>query len=34
MPGYDGIHGFWFMKFTSIRDRLALEMKRPKRRSH
>ena len=27
-PGYDGIHGFWFKKFTSIHDRLALEMNR------
>ena len=26
MPGYDGILGFWFMKFTSIHDRLVLEM--------
>ena len=25
-PGNDGIHGFWFKKFTSIHDRLALEM--------
>ena len=25
-PGHDGIHGFWFKKFTSIHDRLALEM--------
>ena len=25
-PGHDGIHGFWFKKFTSIYDRLALEM--------
>ena len=25
-PGHDGIHGFCFMKFTSIHDRLALEM--------
>ena len=24
---HDGIHGFWFKKFTSIYDRLALEMK-------
>ena len=24
--GHDGIHGFWFKKFTSIHDRLALEM--------
>ena len=23
-PGHDGIHGFWFKKFTSIHDRLAL----------
>ena len=28
MPGHDGIHGFWFKKFTSIRGRLALEMNR------
>ena len=27
-PGHDGIHGFWFKKFTSIYDRLALEMNR------
>ena len=26
-PGDDGIHGFWFKKFTSIYDRRALEMK-------
>ena len=25
-PGHDGIHGFWFKKFISILDRLALEM--------
>ena len=25
-PGHDGIHGFWFKKFTSIHNRLALEM--------
>ena len=25
-PGHDGIHGFWFKKFTSIHDRLALAM--------
>ena len=25
-PGHDGIHSFWFKKFTSIHDRLALEM--------
>ena len=27
-PGHDEIHGFWFKKFTSIHDRLALEMNR------
>ena len=27
-PGQDGIHGFWFKKFTSIHDRLVLEMNR------
>ena len=27
-PGHDGIQGFWFKKFTSIHDRLALEMNR------
>ena len=27
-PGHDGIHGFWFKKFISIHDRLALEMNR------
>ena len=27
-PGHDGIHGFWFKKFTSIHDRLELEMNR------
>ena len=26
--GHDGIHGFWFKKFTSIHDRRALEMNR------
>ena len=25
-PGHDGIHGFWFKKFISIHDRLALKM--------
>ena len=24
--GHDGLHGFWFKKFTSIHDRLALEI--------
>ena len=27
-PGDDGIHGFWFKKFTSIHGKLALEMNR------
>ena len=27
-PGHDGIHGYWFKKFTSIHGRLALEMNR------
>ena len=27
-PVHDGIHGFWFKKFTSIHGRLALEMNR------
>ena len=27
-PGHDGIHGSWFNKFTSIHDRLVLEMNR------
>ena len=26
--GLDGIHGFWFKKFTFIHDRLAIEMNR------
>ena len=29
-PGDDGIHGFGFKKFSSIQDRLALEMNRCK----
>ena len=28
VPGHDGIHGFWFKKFTSIHGRLVLEMNR------
>ena len=28
MTGHDGIHGFWFKKFTFIHDRLALEINR------
>ena len=27
-PGHDEIYGFWFKKFTSIHNRLALEMNR------
>ena len=27
-PGHDGIHGYWFKKFTPINDRLALEINR------
>ena len=27
-PSHDGIHGIWFKKFTSIHDRLELEIKR------
>ena len=27
-PSHDGTHGNWFKKFTSIHDRLALEMNR------
>ncbi len=33
-PGHDGIHGFWFKKFTSIHDRLALEMNKCLQRAH
>ena len=28
MPGHNGIHGFWFKKFTPIHDKLAIEMNR------
>ena len=28
IPGHDGIHGFWLKKFTSIHDRLTVEMNR------
>ena len=27
-PDHDEIHGFWFKKFTSIQDRLAIEINR------
>ena len=33
-PGHDGIHGFWFKKFASIHDRLALEMNKCLQRAH
>ena len=32
--GHDGIHGFWFKKFTSIHDRLALEMNKCQQTAH
>ena len=33
-PGHDGIHGFWFKKFTSIHNRLALEMNKCLQTAH
>ena len=33
-PGHDGIHNFWFKKFTAIHDRLALEMNKCLQRAH
>ena len=33
-PGHDGIHGFWFKKFTFIHDRLALEMNKCLQTAH
>ena len=33
-PGHDGIDGFWFKKFTTIHDRLALEMNRCLQEAH
>ena len=33
-PGHDGIHGFWFKKFTYIHDRLALEMNKCQQSAH
>ena len=33
-PGHEGIHGFWFKKFTSIHDRLALEMNKCLQTAH
>ena len=33
-PGHDRIHGFWFKKFTSIHDRLVLEMNKCLQTAH
>ena len=33
-PGHDGIRGFWFKKFTSIYDRLAVEVNRCQQGAH
>ena len=33
-PGHDGIHGFWFKKFTSIHERLVLEMNKCLQTAH
>ena len=33
-PGHDGIHGFWFKRFASIHDRLALEMNKCLQTTH
>ena len=33
-PGHDGIHGYWFKKFTSIHNRQALEMNKGLQRAH
>ena len=33
-PGHDGIHVFWFKKFTSIHDRLALEINKCLQTTH
>ena len=33
-PGHDGIHGFWFKRFTSIHDRLALGMNKCLQTAH
>ena len=32
--GHDGIHGFWFKKFTSIHDRLAREINKCQQTAH
>ena len=34
MPGHDGIHSFWYKKFTSIHKRLALEMNKCQETAH
>ena len=34
MPGHDGTHGFWCKKFTTIHDRLALEMNKCLQEAH
>ena len=33
-PGHDRIHGFWFKKFTSIHDRLVLEINKCLQTAH
>ena len=33
-PRHDGMHGFWFKKFTSIHDKLELEMNRCLQEAH
>ena len=33
-PGHDGIHGFWFKNFTTIPDRLTLEMNKCLQTAH
>ena len=34
MSGHDGIHGFWFKKFTTTHETLALEMNRCLQEAH
>ena len=34
LPGHEEIHGFWFKKFTTIHDRLALEMNKCLQTAH
>ena len=33
-PSHDGIHGFWFNKFTPVHDRLPFKMKRCLQEAH